>query len=319
MLEVTPRVRPRGATAGRTRRCQEAFAPPPAAALDLVLADQVERGDVTLRRRTSASCASRRVLVEPLRRDVGESLPSAALTSCSPVGKRARSTRSSDGSKPLEPVRGEVRLVERRDRNAAAGREHAPRLRERGGRSTRWSTSQSTARSNQPSLNGSDSACACLNAPGTFSFATSSMACAASTPQTFACARSTSATLNDPCSRRPGCGGRAGPQGARAARRPPTSAASTGEPRRSVPQAAEADARARLGFHRLGHRLDGVLREVDRPLRHEHRERVRVFLRLKLRLDPGLGEDRLDLLRLGDVACDRFTCTMLVIWSPRRS
>jgi hypothetical protein len=59
---------------------------------------------------------------------------------------------------------------------------------------------------------------------------------------------------------------------------------------------------------RIRHRLDGVLCRLERVLRNEHFRRhvlervgLVVIRALELRLDPGRAQDRLDLLRLGEI------------------
>src|SRR5215210_5649625 len=174
-------------------------------------------------------------------------------------------------------------------------------------RSTSCTTRHITARSNQPSLNGNASALACLNATprGAFRLASRSIAGDASTAHTLPAPRSASAALR-----------RAVPQPMSStvlARRSPsrsTSAYSSHQLSSIGRSSSYRDAilsKSGAGAELIGlrHRLDRVLREVDRRLRNEHGERVRLHFPLELGLDASLGQDRLNLLRFVRVARDR--------------
>ena len=172
-------------------------------ALVLVPVDQLERRDVPraqpLERLARGSSSARWLSIARL--DVRRSPPRRAPRRARPApgsarGRSARATAGTrfsqyaskcDESKVTTATRPPGESTRRASANAAA-------------RSTRWTTSQSTTRSNQPSLNGSDSARASLNATprGAFPRATASISGDASTPQTFAPARSASATLSRP-------------------------------------------------------------------------------------------------------------------------
>src|SRR5262245_11807506 len=171
-----------------------------------------------------------------------------------------------------------------------------------------------TTRSNQPSLNGSASPRASLKrARVPLASAWASISGEESIPQTFP-PSSARATASVPV-----------PHPTSSVRRPARSPAETstskichhrssaGRRRSYEPAMAAKCGAAGLAsaneLVRIGHRLDGVLSRLERAFRNEDllrrvSERGRMGLdgRLELRLDPRGAQDRLNLLRLREVA-----------------
>src|SRR6185295_3734238 len=228
-------------------------------------------------------------------------------------GKRASSISASDGKNPLsqweEKCLGSKEAITIRPPGTSTRAASASAR----GRSTCWRESRMTTRSNQLSLKGSASAFPSLNrARLPLLRAWASISVEASTPQTFA-PRSARAAAKVPV-----------PQPTSRVRRPSRSPAATmrsktshqlssaGRMRSYDPATArkcDASLASADELIRVGHRLDGVLRRLEGGFRDEHllrrvseRRRMRLDGRLELRLDPRGAQDRLNLLRLREVA-----------------
>src|SRR5918996_4987623 len=253
--------------------------------------------------------------------------PRRRVRTCSkPAASSSRLSSASAGKRPrsISATSGKTRVTQKRSSDSGAN--VAITIRPRGARtravsakaralSTKWMTRRKTARSNQPSLNGSASAEACLNwaRPPAFARACASILSDGSTPHTRA-PRSARAAANrpvpDPTSR------------TRSPASPPCSTSSskschqfssTGRKRSYAPASgpksgAAGPPTAADELVGVGHRLDGVLCRLERLLSDQHllwcvSEGGRVLLdrELQLRRDPRRAQDRLDLLRLREI------------------